>query len=278
MSEIRGKVAVVTGAAGGIGRETALALAAKGADLAVCDIDGEGLRCLAEELESQGVEVMREIVDVSQAWQVEEFCGKVFERFGRADVLVNNAGIAIGGDAHAMELDDWNRIIGINLWGVIHGCHYFYPRFVEQGGGHIINVASAGGLLPAPGITAYCCTKFGVVGLSEALRVEGARFGVKVSAICPGFVATAIGSKAKICAAETRKYSIDEISEKIDVFMSKGMPASKVADAVLLALRKNKAVLVVGIAARLLDLIHRTSRGLVTLVEGAYMRLMDRFV
>lgn len=156
---------VVTGAAHGIGREIALAFARRGARVVICDIDGDGLRAVEAEVAAMGRECRREVVDVARAWQVEEFCSSVYKEFGRVDVLVNNAGVACGGRVECMSLDDWRWIIGVNLWGVIHGCHFFYPRMIEQGGGgHIVNISSAAALAPLPDIAAYCATKSGVRG------------------------------------------------------------------------------------------------------------------
>ena len=124
-----------TGAASGIGREIALAFARRGAHLAINDVDGEGLQRIQQELEGRGCLVLAEMVDVSRAGEVERFCINVYDRFGRVDILVNNAGVAIGGPMQYIPLEGWQRIVGVNLWGVIHGCHYFYPRMIAQGAG-----------------------------------------------------------------------------------------------------------------------------------------------
>ncbi len=151
MRDFKEKTVVVTGAASGIGREIALAFARRGAHLAVIDVDETGLARVRQELEGEGCLVYSEVVDVSRAEEMEHFRDNVFDRFGRCDVLVNNAGIAIGGPMEHIPLEGWQRIVGINLWGVIHGCHFFYPRMIAQGGGgSIVNIASSAALAPGP--------------------------------------------------------------------------------------------------------------------------------
>jgi len=198
--DFRDKVVVVTGAASGIGREIALAFAGRGARLALADISEEGLRKVRDELEDLGNQVYAQEVDVSIAVDVGDFCDNVYREMGRVDILCNNAGVALGGELQDISLEDWEWIVGVNLWGVIHGCHYFYPRMIAQGGGgQIVNVASGLGLVPAPGSIPYVTTKHGVVGLSETLRAEAALHGIGVTAVCPGFILTGIYRDARQC-------------------------------------------------------------------------------
>lgn len=279
MDDFNGKVVVVTGAASGIGREIALAFARRGARLSLCDIDGEGLSQVRDGLESLGCETFTEVVDVSQAQQVDEFCDSTYRQMGRVDVLCNNAGVGFGGKFEESSLDDWKWIMGVNLWGVIHGCHFFYPRMIEQcDGGNIVNIASGAGIIPLPVMTAYCCTKYGVVGFSETLRAEAAVHGIGVTAICPGFVSTNI-TKALRMSSGTERSSALEMVTKVDrFFMRFGYSPEKVADSVLRAVEKNRAVVSVDKGTHLMDLTHRLSRRLVGSQVKHLVRMMDRWL
>jgi short-subunit dehydrogenase len=261
LKDFNGKVIVVTGAANGIGREIALAFARRGAKLAIADINTEGLLKVEEELASLGCEAHCHMVDVAVAQQVKDFCDNVFREMERVDVLCNNAGVAVGGDFENASLEELEWIVGVNLMGVVHGCHFFYPRMIEQGrGGHIVNTASAAGLGPFPALTAYGCTKYGVVGLSETLRAEAALHGIGVSVICPGIIATDIVKRSRITSGSHRS-SPEEIAAKLDTILNKrGYTPDRVAAAVVKAVEKNKGVVSVTPEAHLLDLSHRLSR------------------
>ncbi len=261
MRDLRGKVVAVTGAASGIGKEMALAFARRGARLAVADIDEVGLLGLRGELERMGADVRHRVVDVSDAGQVESWCDEVYREFGRVDVLCNNAGVAVGGLFEDVTLDDWRWIVGVNLWGIIHGCHFFYPRMIAQGGGgHIVNTASGAGLAPLPFLSAYCCTKYAVVGLSETLRGEAALNGIGVSAICPGVVDTPITRAAKL-VSRTDRSTPRELQEKIvRIYRRRRYTPDRVAEAVIRAVERNAGVVPVCPETYLGDWLHRLSR------------------
>ena len=261
--EFKGKAVAVTGAASGIGMETALAFARRGARLAVADIDGERLRLVMRELEELGVEAIATVVDVSAAEKVERWCDEVYGVMGRVDVLCNNAGVGIGGRFEDVTLYDWEWIVGVNLWGVIHGCHYFYPRMIAQGGGgHIVNTASGAGLAPLPLMTAYCCTKYAVVGLSETLRAEAALHGIGVSAICPGIVDTPITRAVKLCSGTDRSTPQELQDRIVRIYGRRGYTPDRVAAAVVKAGEKNKGVVPVCPETYAGDWLHRLSRRL----------------
>ncbi len=261
MNDFNGKVVVVTGAASGIGREIARAFGARGARLALSDIDEQGLQEVKGELEGGGCTVMVRTVDVSAAEQVERFCNQVYAEAGRVDVLCNNAGIGMGGRLDETSLDDWRRIVGINLWGVIYGCHFFYPRMIAQGGGgHIVNLSSAAGLVPLPLMVPYCTTKHAVLGLSESLRAEASLHGIGVSAICPGVVTTNITKTAKM-TTRTERVSSEELMQMIDgAYVWRNYTPDRVAAAVVSAVEKNKGVVLICPETVALDLAHKASR------------------
>jgi NAD(P)-dependent dehydrogenase (short-subunit alcohol dehydrogenase family) len=261
-AEYQGKAVVVTGAASGIGRELARAFSQRGADLALADINEEGILAVKEELESRGSKVYAQVVDVSQAHQVEDFCAKIYREMGRVDVLCNNAGRGMVGRPEDITLEDWEWMMETNLWGVIYGCHFFYPRMIEQGGGgHIINTASSAGLVPAPLVaTPYVCTKYGVVGFSETLRAEAALHGIGVSVICPGLVDTDIFRTTRMKTG-ARNLPPEELRKwMMRIFKRRNYPPSRVAEAAVKAVKRNRGVVPVCPEAYVMDIVHRLSR------------------
>ncbi len=277
MNDFSGKVVVVTGGAHGLGEATVRAFAARGAKLAICDIDGEGLREIKGALEALGVPVMTDITDVSRAWQVEEFRDRVLKEMGRVDVLVNNAGVACAGMLEDMTLEDWQWITGINMWGVIHGSHFFYPRMVEQGGGHIVNISSAAGLTPLPMLAAYCGTKSAVLSMTRVWRAEAARHGVGFTAVCPGFMTTDILKSTRMCSGTPRR-TPPEVMKGIESFFARGQyDPGKVADAIVRAVEKNRGLVRPGVETLILDVMNRASRRSTDLILKLSIRLGHRF-
>jgi NAD(P)-dependent dehydrogenase (short-subunit alcohol dehydrogenase family) len=200
MDDLRGRVAVVTGAASGLGRAMAERFAAEGMRIVVSDIDAAGLDDVARSLTDAGAEVHAVVADVADHGDVDRLADESFARFGAVHLLCNNAGVVKSARAWALTLDDWRWVLGVDLWSVIHGIRAFVPRMLAQGGpGHVVNTASMTGLLPMPRLAAYSTAKSGVVALSESLQLdfdaEGADIGVSV--FCPGFVATRITDSAR---------------------------------------------------------------------------------
>ena len=195
MRSLRGKTAVVTGAASGIGRALAERLARERMHLVLADIDGRGLRDLARTI--PGAIAVR--ADVSRMSDVESLASKAYARFGAVHLLCNNAGVAEYGAVWEVPVRRWRRVIGANLWGAVHGCLAFVPRMIAQGeSAHIVNTASMAGLVTPPFAGAYSVSKHAVVALSEALvqdlALRRARIGVSV--LCPGWVATRLAQSA----------------------------------------------------------------------------------
>jgi len=189
--------AVVTGAAGGLGRALCLALAGRHADLVVSDVNLTRAEETAQLVVRAGGTARTLACDVAKPEQVEALAQLADSELGGADFVVNNAGVAVAGMVGDVPLDDWAWIFGVNLWGVIHGCHSFVPRFKRQGRGHILNVASAAGLLSPPEMAPYNVTKAGVISLSETLFSELRPLGVGVTVLCPTYFQTDIINSAR---------------------------------------------------------------------------------
>ncbi|MCE9572236.1 MAG: SDR family NAD(P)-dependent oxidoreductase [Deltaproteobacteria bacterium] len=229
-----GELIVVTGAASGIGRATALRFAAAGARIAACDVDVEGLASLAAELGPQVA--LTERVDVGDRAQMKAFADRV-HALGPVHAVINNAGVGLSGGILDTSLEDWDWVLRVNLGGVIHGCHFFAPPMVARGAGHIVNVSSVLGYYAAPGVLGYVTSKFGVLGLTLSLRAELAPHGVRVSAICPGLIATNIIAGTRFGA------SMAPAREKIGaLFAKRGSSPDKVAAAIVNAVRRDRAI------------------------------------
>jgi NAD(P)-dependent dehydrogenase (short-subunit alcohol dehydrogenase family) len=188
-----GRVAVVTGGGSGIGRALALALAREGARVAVADIDEAAAAETARQAAAAGGEAIALQTDVADREAVEALADAVFARYGATHVLCNNAGVVVYGGLEAATWRDWQWVLGVNLWGVIHGLLAFLPRMIAQGpGGHVVNTASMAGLVASRGLGVYTASKYAVVGLSEALAKDLAPYGIGVTVVCPLGVATRI--------------------------------------------------------------------------------------
>lgn len=199
MQELRGKVAVVTGAGSGIGRALAERFAAEGMQVVLADVDEVRLRAVEASLSESGADVFPVVVDTSLAESVDELARRTLERYGTAHVVCNNAGVAGLGDPWTGPISVWDWVIGVNLYGVVHGIRAFLPILEEQGEGHLVNTASMAGLLAMPGLAPYNATKSAVVAISEGLFLELVAKGspVRVSVVCPSFVRTNLMVEAK---------------------------------------------------------------------------------
>lgn len=246
MKEFKGKVAVITGAASGIGRGMAERSVSEGMKVVLADVDEERLAKAENELKSQGGTVLTVATDVSKRSDVERLAQKTVDAYGQVHLLVNNAGIGAGGSPWEATWNDWEWAMGVNLWGVIHGVKVFTPLMLAQNTEcHIVNTASAAGLVVGGASAPYSVTKHGVVALSESLYLGLQRRGalVKVSVLCPGLVRTDILNAERHRPASL-KNEPDELSPEmragLDFFkaaMDASMPPLEVADKVFEAIR-----------------------------------------
>ncbi|MBW1819679.1 MAG: SDR family oxidoreductase, partial [Deltaproteobacteria bacterium] len=192
MEYFKDKIAIVTGGASGMGRAACEQMGRHGATMVVADINHEGAKGVAESIVAAGGKARAVHLDVTQREDVINLVNETAREHGRLDLIFNNAGIGILGDERDKTLDHWKKIIDVNLLGVLHGTTAAYPLMVAQGFGQIVNMASMAGYIPSPMDAAYGTTKHAVVGLSVSLRDEAADLGVKVIAVCPGFIKTPI--------------------------------------------------------------------------------------
>lgn len=241
MKKFRNRNIVITGAGSGIGRATAMAFAKEGGKLYIADIVKDRIEKVASEIRENGADATAFVLDVSDKESVEKFANEVIEKAGRVDILMNNAGVSIGSPIEKITLEEWEKLININLWGVIYGVHYFLPAMIRQGGeSHIVNTASAAGLVGAPTLSAYCTTKFAVVGLSEVMNIELEKYGINTTALCPGIINTPLISETPVKQNNSDGKALKE--KLVRFYEKKGASPDEVARDVLKAIRKKRPV------------------------------------
>jgi NAD(P)-dependent dehydrogenase (short-subunit alcohol dehydrogenase family) len=264
-----GSLVVVTGAGSGIGRATALAFAEQGAEVVAADLDLATAQRTAELAGLVGPAGHPYGVDVSDAAAMEDFAKSVLHDHGVPDVVVNNAGIGMAGSFLDHTVDDWDAVLGVNLWGVVHGSRLFAAQMVERGqGGHIVNTSSAAAFTPSRTLPAYATSKAAVLMLSECLRAELKGKGIGVTAICPGIVNTNITRTSRFVgrAAEEQARSQEKAAR---AYALRGFGPEGVAKQIVNAVRDDRAVVPVTPEARLSYLTSRLS--------PRAMRLLARF-
>jgi NAD(P)-dependent dehydrogenase (short-subunit alcohol dehydrogenase family) len=244
MEDLRGKVAVITGGASGIGRAVAERAAAEGMKVVLGDIEEGPLKEAEHELIAQGAEALGVVTDVADVVSVRALRDRALDRFGAVHVVHNNAGVGLGGPIWEVSEEDWRWILGVNLWGVIHGVATFVPLFIAQGEGHVVNTASIAGLTTAPFLGPYNATKQAVVAISETLfkdlQAVGAPVGVSV--LCPGFVQTRIAESDRNRPAWAPDHEVGgaaELRSAVQGMVDSGIPPGTVADRVIEAVRTN---------------------------------------
>lgn len=249
MKTLKDKVVVITGAGSGIGRALAVECAGRGALLALSDIDEAGLAETVELVKHAGAEVRSDRLDVADREAFAAYAAAVAEQFGRVNVVVNNAGVALAGDVADLTYEDMEWIVGINFWGVVHGTKEFLPHLIASGDGHVVNLSSLFGLVSMPGQSAYNATKYAVRGFTEALREEmmiaGHRVGV--TSVHPGGIKTAIARNARVSAKEDKRATAELFDKKLA-----RMTPEKAAQIIVRGILKNQARVLVGIDAHAL--------------------------
>jgi NAD(P)-dependent dehydrogenase (short-subunit alcohol dehydrogenase family) len=261
-ADFEGKVVIVTGAASGIGKALSFALAQSGATVVLSDIDGDRAAAEAGAITAgRAGRAEAAPLDVRDGGAFAALAADVVARHGRVDLLFNNAGVAVGGAAEALTAAHWDRVIDVNVRGVVNGVRAVYPGMLERGEGHIVNTASLAGLGPAPLLTPYALTKHAVVGLTTSLRIEAADRGVRVSALCPGGVDTPLlDSKGPADLPPA-----DDFDARSHLRAHVGMeyPVDKLARDALRGVRKNRALIVVPLRARVAWRLARFTPGFV---------------
>jgi NADP-dependent 3-hydroxy acid dehydrogenase YdfG len=250
MKNLSDKVVVITGAGSGIGRALALNLTRKGSILALSDVDEAGLAETVDLVKGAGArEVRSDRLDVADRTAFEAYADAVAEQFGRVNVVVNNAGVALAGDLVDLEWKDIDWIMGINLGGVLTGTKAFLPHLIASGEGHVVNISSLFGLISMPGQSIYNATKYAVRGMSEALREEMLIAGhpVGVTVVHPGGIKTAIARNSRVSAKEDQKATAKLFDEKLA-----RMTPDRAAEIIVAGIEKDQARVLVGLDAHAL--------------------------
>lgn len=261
IQNLQSKRVLVTGAASGIGLEIALAFAREGACLIITDINVQALIQAQLAVQALGADCHTYVADVSNASAMQDLAQRVTQEHGVLDVLINNAGIAFLGSFECTPLAQWQRTLGINVMGVVHGCHYFLPSMRKAGGPrHIVNIASAAGLAPSMNMSAYSASKHAVIGLTDSLGLELERTEVSVSVVCPGIINTPIAHlKPGGVGSNIRPEQVTMLGQ---YYAKNGAHPSVVGASVLEAVQSGRGMVLVGPYAALIYHLRRISRGL----------------
>jgi len=254
MRELEESVAVITGAATGIGRALAARLAEEGARLCLADINKGQLDALAHALKAKGCDVAAHAVDVADRRQLESLSRKTVEHFGRVDLLINNAGVGLVGDVEEVSLEDIEWVMGINFWGMVYGVKYFLPILKQQKKAYIVNLSSVFGMIAPPGEAAYSASKFAVRGFTEALRHELMGTTVQVSSVHPGGIRTGIAKSSRIGAGADPKKRLEDAA-KFEL-LARTTP-ERAAERILTGVLRGQTRILIGRDATQIDLLQR---------------------
>ncbi len=270
MQRFKNAVAIVTGGGMGLGEALCEELGRRGAKLVIADINGDAARQVAGRLERSGVPAVAVRVDVANEAEMAKLVERTVFDYGRLDYMINNAGIAIGGDSRDLSVRQWRQVLDVNLLGVVHGTVHAYQAMVRQGRGHIVNVSSLSGLIPQPGNVPYCTSKHGIVGLSLSLRAEGADLGVKVSAACPGDMKTKIYDNMVV--VNMPREQVATLSRRTHYLMPQ-MSAEAAARAILRGVDRNRPLIVFPTVVQGIWYVYRMFPGLLYRINVHRMRV-----
>ena len=260
LRDLNGRWVLVTGAASGIGHETALAFARDAANIVAVDLDEARLAETRRLVEAAGRRCLTAGCDVSDAAAVDALAARVVAEAGPPDVVVNNAGIGFLGPFADTPLSAWERVIGVNLMGVVHVSRAFLPGMIAAGGQRrLVNVASAAGLHAVPNLSAYSASKHAVMGLTDALAMELRQTGVGVTVVCPGIIDTPIVRDRRAVAASVPEAAMDRLDRQ---YREKGAPPSLVAARIVRAAKRGEDIVLVGPSAAMVFHARRLSRRL----------------
>ena len=263
---LRDKVTVVTGGASGIGKEMCLYLARKGALVVIADVNMRSANAVSEKISHIGGTCRVKKVDVTVKSEVEDLVNETVSEFGRIDLLINNAGIGLDGELKDVTYEQFKRVIDVNLWGTVNGTFSVYPIMIEQGYGQIVNVSSLAGLLPGGLMTSYVASKQAVAGLALALRSEAHQYGIKVNALCPGFIETPIHDATPKASSYLLK---DKNQRDKKLFPT----AERCVNTMMKGIERNKAII---IAPRLHRVFWWLYRLFPALVPFAWRKIIER--
>jgi len=249
---IHQKYAVITGATSGLGRDLAVTLAEKGWKIMISGRNAREAEITLAMVKQAGGSGDVYLCDVTDADGVQKMANHVYSLWGNVDLVINNAGVAAAGDVGDMALDDWRWVVDVNLWGVVHGCHAFVPFMKKNGGGHIVNIASAAGFVSLPEMACYSATKAAVIALSESLRAELAPYNIGVSVVCPSFFKTNLLKVAR--SAEGFMLSCANTA-----FEHTRLTSEKIAYLTIRNVEKNRLYIVPHLSTRILWFFKRMS-------------------
>lgn len=278
MKDFKDKVAAITGAGSGIGRQLALQLAERGCHLALADIDADGLEETATAARSKGVRVMTTRLDVADRDAVYTWAEETVDYHGKVNLVFNNAGVAVGSTLEGVSYEDFEWIMGINFWGVVYGSKAFLPHLRASGEGHVVNISSVFGLISMPGQGSYNATKFAVRGFTEALRqeLELTRAPVSATSVHPGGIKTNIAKASRVSESIVGVLAKDTETARADFDKMFITTAERAAKTILRGVERNQRRVLVGPDARVIDSLARLFPATYPDVIGFLMRRSSR--